>query len=71
MIDLAQVSGRNHLSWEEKFELDVKYVEQHNVWIDLKIMTKTFSVMMKKEGINAPDQAVGASRFSGQSVVKD
>ena len=71
MTGLAQVSGRNHLSWDEKFELDVKYVEQHNVWIDLKIMTKTFSVMMKKEGINAPDQAVGASRFSGQSVAKD
>lgn len=65
MTGLAQVSGRNNLSWEEKFELDVEYVENHNLWFDLKIMVKTILVMLKKEGINAPDQLVGASRFSG------
>lgn len=64
MTGLAQVSGRNHLSWEEKFDLDVQYVETHNLWLDFKIMFKTVLVMLKKEGINAPDQAVGASRFS-------
>lgn len=67
MTGLAQVSGRNNLSWEEKFELDVEYVENHNVWFDFKIMVKTVLVMLKKEGINAPDQLVGASRFSGSS----
>ena len=65
MTGLAQVSGRNNLSWEEKFELDVEYVENHNIWLDFKIMLKTVQVMLKKEGINAPDQLVGASRFSG------
>ncbi|WP_369027547.1 sugar transferase [Acinetobacter baumannii] len=65
MTGLAQVSGRNNLSWEEKFELDVEYVEKHNIWLDFKIMLKTVQVMLKKEGINAPDQLVGASRFSG------
>ena len=65
MTGLAQVSGRNNLSWEEKFELDVEYVEKHNIWLDFKIMVKTVQVMLKKEGINAPDQLVGASRFSG------
>lgn len=65
MTGLAQVSGRNNLSWEEKFELDVEYVETHNIWLDFKIMAKTVLVMLKKEGINAPDQLVGASRFSG------
>ncbi|MBJ9482827.1 sugar transferase [Acinetobacter baumannii] len=65
MTGLAQVSGRNNLSWEEKFELDVEYVEQHNIWLDFKIMLKTVLVILKKEGINAPDQLVGASRFSG------
>ncbi|HEE5377408.1 TPA: sugar transferase [Acinetobacter baumannii] len=65
MTGLAQVSGRNNLSWEEKFELDVEYVENHNIWLDFKIMVKTVLVMLKKEGINAPDQLVGASRFSG------
>lgn len=64
MTGLAQVNGRNHLSWEEKFDLDVQYVETHNLWLDFKIMFKTVLVMLKKEGINSPDQAVGASRFS-------
>ncbi len=65
MTGLAQVSGRNNLSWEEKFELDVEYVENHNIWLDFKIMVKTVLVMLKKEGINAPNQQVGASRFAG------
>ncbi len=65
MTGLAQVSGRNNLSWEEKFALDVKYVEEHNTLLDFKIMLKTVDVMLKREGINAPDQTVGASRFTG------
>ena len=64
MTGLAQVSGRNHLSWEEKFELDVEYVDQQSIGLDFKIMLKTVKVMVKKEGINAPNQTVGASRFS-------
>ena len=64
MTGLAQVSGRNHLSWEEKFKLDVEYVDQQSIGLDFKIMLKTVKVMVKKEGINAPDQTVGASRFS-------
>ena len=64
MTGLAQVSGRNHLSWEEKFELDVEYVDKQSIGLDFKIMLKTVKVMVKKEGINAPDQTVGASRFS-------
>ncbi|SPL70325.1 sugar transferase [Acinetobacter stercoris] len=68
MTGLAQVSGRNNLSWEEKFDLDVQYVEQQSIFLDFKIMFKTVEVMLKKEGINAPDQAVGASRFSGSET---
>ena len=67
MTGLAQVSGRNNLSWEEKFELDVQYVDTHTIWLDFKIMFKTVEVMLKKEGINAPDQEVGAVRFSSQN----
>lgn len=66
MTGLAQVSGRNNLSWEEKFELDVQYVETQSLWLDFKIMFKTIKVMLTKEGINAPDQEVGAARFSSQ-----
>lgn len=71
MTGLAQVSGRNNLSWEEKFELDVKYVETQSIWLDFKIMLKTFLVMVKKEGINAPDQVVGAARFSSEDSSKN
>ena len=66
MTGLAQVSGRNNLSWKEKFDLDVDYVDTHSIWLDFKIMFKTVKVMLKKEGINAPDQEVGAVRFSNQ-----
>ncbi|MCF9034804.1 sugar transferase [Acinetobacter nectaris] len=65
MTGLAQVSGRNNLSWDEKFELDVQYVETQSLWLDIKIIFKTFLVVLKKEGINAPDAKVGVERFSG------
>ena len=68
MTGLAQVSGRNNLSWEEKFDLDVEYVEKQSILFDFKIMFKTVKVMLKKEGIDSPDQAVGASRFSGSET---
>lgn len=71
MTGLAQVSGRNNLSWEEKFKLDIKYVETHNIILDFKIMFKTVLVMLRKEGINAPDQTVGASRFSNSEAKRD
>ena len=67
MTGLAQVSGRNNLSWDEKFGLDVQYVDTHSLLLDFKIMFKTVKVMLTKEGINAPDQEVGAVRFSSQS----
>ena len=67
MTGLAQVSGRNHLSWEEKFDLDVQYVDQQSILLDFKIMFKTILVIIKKDGVNAPDQSVGARRFSGSN----
>lgn len=54
MTGLAQVSGRNELDYEERFKCDVWYVDNHNVWVDFKIMFKTVKVMLKREGINAP-----------------
>ena len=66
MTGLAQISGRNNLTWEEKFDLDIQYVEQRTLLLDFKIMFKTVGVMVKKEGINAPDQVVGAQRFNGK-----
>ncbi len=71
MTGLAQVSGRNNLSWEDKFDLDVQYVDQNNIWLDFKIMFKTAKVMFNQEGINAPDQEVGAARFCRKEVTEN
>ncbi|AEE91908.1 Undecaprenyl-phosphate galactose phosphotransferase [Tepidanaerobacter acetatoxydans Re1] len=49
---LAQVNGRNAISWEEKFDLDVKYVENVSFFGDLKIIFKTVVKVIKREGIN-------------------
>lgn len=47
----AQVNGRNHISWEEKFRLDVWYVENKSFLLDLKILFMTVSKVLKSEGI--------------------
>jgi lipopolysaccharide/colanic/teichoic acid biosynthesis glycosyltransferase len=49
---LAQVNGRNKLSWEEKFEFDVYYVEHISAWLDLKIVLLTFQSVWLKKGVN-------------------
>ena len=53
----AQVKGRNALTWEEKFKLDVWYVDNCSLWLDLKIMAMTVWKILKREGINQPGQA--------------
>jgi len=54
---LAQVMGRNALSWEEKFEWDVRYVETQGFWLDLKILLLTLRTVLVREGINAAGDA--------------
>lgn len=54
---LAQVNGRNSISWEEKFEWDVKYVENITFLGDCKIIFKTVKVVLKKDGINSATSA--------------
>lgn len=61
---LAQVSGRNGLSWEERFELDVRYVDSWSLLADAKILLDTVLVVLKREGINAEGQAT-MSEFTG------
>ena len=53
----AQVNGRNNLSWEEKFELDVWYVDNCSFWVDVKILFKTVIKVLKREGISQPGAA--------------
>ena len=50
---LAQVNGRNAISWIQKFDLDVQYVDEVSFLKDLQIVLKTISVVLKKEGINS------------------
>jgi lipopolysaccharide/colanic/teichoic acid biosynthesis glycosyltransferase len=61
---LAQVSGRNHLSWEEKFALDVYYVNHFSAWLDLKILAMTVRVVLGGEGVSAPSY-ISAPEFLG------
>lgn len=51
----AQVNGRNELSWQEKFRLDVWYAENRSFWLDIKILFMTIKNMIKKENINSSD----------------
>ena len=50
---LAQVSGRNLLSWEEKFDLDVSYVERQSLLLDLTIIVRTVFIVLSGHGISA------------------
>lgn len=54
---LAQVHGRNSLSWQDKFRLDVDYVEQRSLALDLEILFRTLQALWVREGINHPDHA--------------
>jgi sugar transferase EpsL len=54
---LAQVKGRNALSWNEKFEWDVRYVETQSFWLDLKILAGTVRMVLFREGISASGDA--------------
>jgi sugar transferase EpsL len=53
----AQVNGRNAITWEEKFKLDVWYVDNRSLWLDVKIIFITIWKIIKREGISQPGQA--------------
>ena len=60
----AQVNGRNTLSWEEKFELDVWYVENQSFWLDIKILFLTVKKVLIKADISADGEAT-MTKFTG------
>lgn len=62
----AQVNGRNAISWEEKFKLDVWYVDNWSLWLDLKIIIMTVIVVLKRSGISADGEAT-ISEFMGSA----
>jgi sugar transferase EpsL len=53
----AQINGRNALAWEDKFKLDVYYVDRVSLWLDLSILLRTFVQLFKREGISAEGHA--------------
>ncbi len=53
----AQIHGRNALTWEEKFKLDVWYVDNWSLWLDIKIIAMTIWKILQREGISQPGQA--------------
>lgn len=62
---LAQVSGRNALSWDDKFALDVLYVDTRSLLVDLNIMWRTVSAVTRRENISAPGETT-MSEFQGE-----
>ena len=63
----AQINGRNAISWEERFKLDVWYVDNHNLWIDFKILFLTVKKVILREGISEIGE-VTMSPFKGSEV---
>jgi len=61
----AQVNGRNAISWEDKFKLDVWYVDHWSLWLDVKIVAMTGMKVLKREGISQNGEAT-ASEFNPQ-----
>jgi lipopolysaccharide/colanic/teichoic acid biosynthesis glycosyltransferase len=61
---LAQVRGRNTLSWEEKFAYDLEYVREQSLGLDLRILADTVRTVLRRDGINAPGAAT-AHEFEG------
>lgn len=62
----AQINGRNALSWEEKFKLDVWYVDNRSMWLDIKILWLTVRKVLVRDGISAAGEATMPRFFGSQ-----
>ena len=62
----AQVKGRNAISWEEKFKLDVWYVDNHSLFLDINILALTVKQVFLRHGVSAPGEAT-MSKFKGNN----
>jgi lipopolysaccharide/colanic/teichoic acid biosynthesis glycosyltransferase len=63
---LAQISGRNAIGWDSKFKLDLWYADNHNFFLDLKILWMTVLKVLARDGISA-DGEVTIARFTGNN----
>ena len=60
----AQINGRNAISWEDKFKLDVWYVDNQSLWLDIRILFMTVKKVVVRDGISADGEAT-MTRFTG------
>jgi len=63
----AQVNGRNAISWEEKFILDVWYVDHHSLWLDMRILWMTMATVVRREGISQAGHATAEPFYGSRS----
>jgi lipopolysaccharide/colanic/teichoic acid biosynthesis glycosyltransferase len=64
----AQVNGRNAISWEDKFNLDVWYVDHRSIWLDLKIIFMTIYQVLRRRGISSEDHATMPEFFNTEGI---
>jgi len=67
MTGWAQVHGRNAISWGEKFEFDVWYVDHYSFALDLTIMYKTLAIVFNRSGVDGLRKMVGSEWFDGSN----
>lgn len=68
LTGLAQVKGRNNLSWPERIQFDIEYVKTFTFWLDIEILFKTVMLIVKHTGTDVKPQYRGADRFSKHYV---
>jgi sugar transferase EpsL len=66
----AQINGRNAISWEEKFELDVWYVENRSLWLDCKIILRTVWKLVHRDDVNAPGSATMPEFMGSEDLLR-
>jgi sugar transferase EpsL len=65
LTGLAQVNGRNAISWDKRLAYDVYYVDHFSLWLDIKIIVKTIFVVVQRRGIDYKD-SVSNEKFKGR-----
>lgn len=69
---LAQINGRNTVSWDERFKYDIYYVENYNLFLDIKILFLTFSKVFKSDGvISAPNTLMKSLDCEREGVISE
>lgn len=66
LTGLSQVMGRNAQTWERKLTLDVQYIDEWNLWLDITILFRTMFAVLRRDGITQPGSAT-AQEFRGQT----